>query len=530
MNPSEVAEASPLHDALDGFATAVDHLVKVVDDGAVDVLDAVGLVGFLHEFEAVRNRLPVVDHRAIRSAVERDLPHTLCRRSMVQVLMQALLLSPGEASRRVKAAEQLADRQAMTGESLGPWRPHLAAAQRRGELSTEQVAVIDTALRQVDGRGFDPAEVEAGEQILVDAATGIGPHDLRRLAQQVVEAIDPDGTVPDDQVQQDRRFFRWRHARDGSFRGEFRLTPQAGAKLKAILDPLAAPHLTRIDLDPARTDPTRTDPAPADPAPADPAPADPAPADDAAPADAALSDAAATHPTLSDAMFPDAGFTGDAAGSGQSTGRRVVVEDDPRSHDQRMHDAVEAACDRLLRAGGLSGGWADNSGIPATVIVTIDADDLASRTGFGQWSDGSPVSAEAVIDLADQAEVAWCVKNSRGAVLSLGRSRRLASRQQSLALIARDGGCSFPGCDTVPEWCERHHVVSWIDGGATDLDNLTLLCRYHHHNFAGRGWICRINSDRLPEWTPPKWIDQRQRPILHSRIRTRRWRAGQGPP
>ena len=82
MNPSEVAEASPLHDALDGFATAVDHLVKVVDDGAVDVLDAVGLVGFLQEFEAVRNRLPVVDHRAIRSAVERDLPHTLCRRSM----------------------------------------------------------------------------------------------------------------------------------------------------------------------------------------------------------------------------------------------------------------------------------------------------------------------------------------------------------------------------------------------------------------------------------------------------------------
>jgi hypothetical protein len=491
MNPHEVAEATPLQHALDGFATALDHLVKVVDDGAVDDLDAVGLVGFLQEFEVVRNRLPVVDHRVIRSAVERDLPHTLCRRSMLQVLMQALLLSPGEASRRVKAAEQLADRQAMTGEPLDPWRSHLAAAQRRGEVSAEQVAVIDTALRQVDGRGFDPADVEAAEQILVDAAAGVGPHDLRRLAQQVVEAIDPDGTLPDDQVQQDRRFFRWRRARDGSFRGEFRLTPQTGAKLKAILDPLAVPHLTRIDLDPTLTDHTLSD-----------------------------------H-TLTDAdAFTGAAFLGDTltgaeAGVGRSAGRRVVVEDDPRSRDQRMHDAVETVCDRLLRSGGL----ADSGGVPATVIVTIDADDLASRTGFGQWSDGSPVSAETVIELADQAEVAWCVKNSRGAVLALGRRLRLASRQQSLALIARDGGCSFPGCDTVPEWCERHHVVSWIDGGATDLDNLTLLCRYHHHNFAGRGWTCRINTDRLPEWTPPKWIDQQQKPMLHPRIRTHRWRT-----
>jgi hypothetical protein len=74
MNPHEVAEATPLQHALDGFATALDHLVKVVDDGAVDDLDAVGLVGFLQEFEVVRNRLPVVDHRVIRSAVERDLP------------------------------------------------------------------------------------------------------------------------------------------------------------------------------------------------------------------------------------------------------------------------------------------------------------------------------------------------------------------------------------------------------------------------------------------------------------------------
>ena len=44
-----------------------------------------------------------------------------------------------------------------------------------------------------------------------------------------------------------------------------------------------------------------------------------------------------------------------------------------------------------------------------------------------------------------------------------------------MALIARDAGCSFPGCTHPPQWCDRHHILDWILGGLTDLDNLTLL-------------------------------------------------------
>jgi hypothetical protein len=42
-------------------------------------------------------------------------------------------------------------------------------------------------------------------------------------------------------------------------------------------------------------------------------------------------------------------------------------------------------------------------------------------------------------------------------------------------LIARDAGCSFPGCTHPPQWCDRHHILDWILGGPTDLDNMTLL-------------------------------------------------------
>ena len=53
--------------------------------------------------------------------------------------------------------------------------------------------------------------------------------------------------------------------------------------------------------------------------------------------------------------------------------------------------------------------------------------------------------------------------------------------------------------------------MPWIDGGPTDLDNLTLVCGFHHREFAKRGWACRI-TDGVPHWIPPAWLDPQQTP------------------
>ena len=197
-------------------------------------------------------------------------------------------------------------------------------------------------------------------------------------------------------------------------------------------------------------------------------------------------------------------------------GGRTVDEPDPRHHPQRLHDALEEVCNRLLRSGTLP----DTGGTPATVIITIPAGDLTARKRWGVTSDGTTVSADTVSDIAGEADVYPTVVSTTGVVLQLGRTRRLATPGQTVALIARDGGCSFPGCDRPPEWTERHHIKAWAEGGKTDLDNLTLLCAYHHHNFASRGWTCRM-IDGLPAWIPPRWVDREQRPLRHARITAR---------
>src|SRR5262245_40659258 len=76
----------------------------------------------------------------------------------------------------------------------------------------------------------------------------------------------------------------------------------------------------------------------------------------------------------------------------------------------------------------------------------------------------------------------------------LGRSRRLATPAQIAALAVREGeGCQVPGCPTPPH-PHPTPVVPWWFGGRTDIDNLILICSFHHQLLHDHGY--RIQ--RLP--------------------------------
>jgi hypothetical protein len=115
------------------------------------------------------------------------------------------------------------------------------------------------------------------------------------------------------------------------------------------------------------------------------------------------------------------------------------------------------------------------------------------------------------------------VVDSLGVPLDMGRHVRLATTAQRRALAARDGGCTFPGCDRPHEWCDVHHVDPFEQGGHTNLDRLAPLCRTHHGVSHRRGWRMFVTDDGWFWWQSPTgrtfWSQ-----------RHRRRRGGPAPP
>lgn len=98
-----------------------------------------------------------------------------------------------------------------------------------------------------------------------------------------------------------------------------------------------------------------------------------------------------------------------------------------------------------------------------------------------------------------------------GAALDLFRSRRIGSAAQRIMLIARDGGCTKPGC-TVPAYGSQvHHAArDWADDGQTNVDELGLACGPDNRMVGPGGWTTRINAEHDVEWIPPEHLDTGQ--------------------
>ena len=110
---------------------------------------------------------------------------------------------------------------------------------------------------------------------------------------------------------------------------------------------------------------------------------------------------------------------------------------------------------------------------------------------------GETITIEAARRLACDADIATVLMRGQSEILDFGRTRRVASNTQYKALVIRDGGCRFPGCDRPPGWTQAHHIVQWPDGGRTDLDNLVLLCLTHHHLIHHQHWRIEGNATNL---------------------------------
>jgi hypothetical protein len=138
------------------------------------------------------------------------------------------------------------------------------------------------------------------------------------------------------------------------------------------------------------------------------------------------------------------------------------------------------------------------------VVVHVDADVLDDDAAAGRAHlDGGPALHPTQVRRMTCEAALTVIVERNGEPLAQGRAKRLATRAQRRALLARDGGCARPGCtETRVERLHAHHLRHWLFGGRTDVSNMVLLCDVDHGLVHDEGLILSRSSGRLVALTP----------------------------
>ncbi|WP_446665347.1 DUF222 domain-containing protein [Flexivirga sp. B27] len=164
---------------------------------------------------------------------------------------------------------------------------------------------------------------------------------------------------------------------------------------------------------------------------------------------------------------------------------------DERSPGKRRADALM----ELVGAGARAATGDGVQASAATVLLTMDLQALLAGIGGATTTAGDMLDAGAARRFACTADLIPAVLGGPSQPLDVGRRERLATKAIRAAVILRDGGCTFPGCDRPPGFCEVHHVVPWWAGGHTSLADSALLCGRHHQTVHRRGYTADIRPD-----------------------------------
>jgi len=195
------------------------------------------------------------------------------------------------------------------------------------------------------------------------------------------------------------------------------------------------------------------------------------------------------------------------------TPTQAQIDGDHRSLAQRQHDALVAVGRSVLESGELG----RHNGLPTSIIIRTTLQDLESRAGIGVTGGGTIIPIRDVIRMAAHAHHFLAVfDGATGSALDLFRARRVASPAQRIMLIARDGGCTKPGCTVQAYGSQAHHAArDWADNGQTNIDELGLACGPDNRMVEPNGWTTRINADNDVEWIPPEHLNTGQARVNH---------------
>ena len=124
------------------------------------------------------------------------------------------------------------------------------------------------------------------------------------------------------------------------------------------------------------------------------------------------------------------------------------------------------------------------SGGCASVVVSVTLDELTEAGPTTKFATNTGIELDAFdlvrLGMDGASDFVLTIDDATSLPLNLYRTRRLASLAQRITLLAVQGVCAWTGCTAPLTETEIHHITSWLQGGDTNIDNLTALCRTHH--------------------------------------------------
>jgi hypothetical protein len=309
-------------------------------------------------------------------------------------------------------------------------REHVRVARRLQELPRIRAAFAEGRLSYSKVRALSRVENVEREEDLLALAQNASAAQLERIVRAyrgvVTRARSADGGRPE-------RFVTWHHDDDGALVLQARLPAEEGAVVLAALQAAAASA-------------------------------------EAPPPEAANgADALAPAGAVAEASPAAAQNGGDVrAAPGASAEAPPIAE--------RRADALVLMADTLLAGTPTARPGADRFQVFLHVDTTTLRND--SDDGRCELADGTPLASETARRLACDVAIIPLIQRA-GRPLGVGRKTRTVPSGLRRALTSRDRGCRFPGCPN-HRTVDAHHIEHWAHGGATTIDNLVLLCRFHH--------------------------------------------------
>ena len=205
-------------------------------------------------------------------------------------------------------------------------------------------------------------------------------------------------------------------------------------------------------------------------------------------------------------------------GDGRPAARSAPRPEPPRPA-QRRADAALAMAATSLAAAGEPVARSDRYRVLVNVdVAALDppADPAAVPPTRAFASGFGPLAPATARRLACDAGLAALAVDRDADALDVGRRTRAWPASMRRAALARDRRCQVPGCGAT-RYLDVHHVVHWIDGGPTSLDNAACVCRRCHVMLHEGGYALeRLEATAPVAGEPP---DARVARALVARVR-----------